>query len=457
MAEEEILERLKGAYEAVVKNDRLGYLKQMAEAKEGLAGRPELRALRGELALLSSYNCFWDAKAVGDLYEKALSLLGGHSRVIPHGAPMLFHSYTPLAVYLQKPGEADQTVEQVARAVRLYGDLTGGGGGLDLLCYAQLARYRGEVDLAVKLAREALDAAEKTSQGLTVLGIAEQLNSLAKYRADLSLWQFSLELMRRYMKCSSPKLRQVAECIYSMARLSVGLLSGIPNWIAEGDLGIIPGENGTWIVEGDLCYDSVPGAVMVRLEYLSYSRKFVEALNFAAQTEHLYQMDWMPVYTAYLNLFRTGCWKYYNQDKVSECLDKVMEVVAPDRLWWLAGEFYPSYPEAMLKAAKPYGEEAVKGIRESGEGFWKKLDFVGKSMDRKSFRESLTAQERLVADLAAEGMKNREIARQMGISVNTVKYHLSNIYSKAKVDNRVKLKAAIEELEENRAEWIKRV
>lgn len=48
----------------------------------------------------------------------------------------------------------------------------------------------------------------------------------------------------------------------------------------------------------------------------------------------------------------------------------------------------------------------------------------------------LTDRERQVATAVGRGLRNKEIARQMGISEKTVKNHLSTIFRKLKVDNR---------------------
>jgi two-component system nitrate/nitrite response regulator NarP len=51
--------------------------------------------------------------------------------------------------------------------------------------------------------------------------------------------------------------------------------------------------------------------------------------------------------------------------------------------------------------------------------------------------DQLTERElQLLAELA-EGASNAGIARRMGISANTVKFHLKNLYDKLGVDNRV--------------------
>jgi LuxR family maltose regulon positive regulatory protein len=48
----------------------------------------------------------------------------------------------------------------------------------------------------------------------------------------------------------------------------------------------------------------------------------------------------------------------------------------------------------------------------------------------------LSPKESLVLDLLAEGLQNNEIADRLGVSVNTVKTQLKQIYRKLEVSNR---------------------
>ena len=48
----------------------------------------------------------------------------------------------------------------------------------------------------------------------------------------------------------------------------------------------------------------------------------------------------------------------------------------------------------------------------------------------------LTAAERRVAELAAEGMTNREIAQTLFVTVKTVEWHLRNTYVKLRIGSR---------------------
>lgn len=53
--------------------------------------------------------------------------------------------------------------------------------------------------------------------------------------------------------------------------------------------------------------------------------------------------------------------------------------------------------------------------------------------------ETLTPREQQIADAAAQGLTNRQIAARFGISAETVKRHLSSIYGKLAMPGRVML------------------
>ena len=53
--------------------------------------------------------------------------------------------------------------------------------------------------------------------------------------------------------------------------------------------------------------------------------------------------------------------------------------------------------------------------------------------------ESLTQRERQMAQAVSRGLRNREIAREFGISEETVKKHLATIYGKLAIPGRVAL------------------
>jgi len=60
--------------------------------------------------------------------------------------------------------------------------------------------------------------------------------------------------------------------------------------------------------------------------------------------------------------------------------------------------------------------------------------------------EPLSAQEERVLHLLAAGWSNQEIAREMIVSVNTVKYHVKHLYQKLGVSNRLQASEAARQL-----------
>lgn len=78
---------------------------------------------------------------------------------------------------------------------------------------------------------------------------------------------------------------------------------------------------------------------------------------------------------------------------------------------------------------------------------WLEKHLVARAMERRSSREKeltrlaalLTSRELEIVRLAAEGLRNREIAERLSITEGTVKIHLHNIYEKLGVTGRAQL------------------
>lgn len=86
--------------------------------------------------------------------------------------------------------------------------------------------------------------------------------------------------------------------------------------------------------------------------------------------------------------------------------------------------------------AVPLAQRALKELRATGARP-RKLTFTGVP--------SLTAQERRVADLAAAGLGNREIAQTLYVTRRTVETHLGHVYLKLGLSSRGSLQHALSE------------
>jgi DNA-binding NarL/FixJ family response regulator len=93
---------------------------------------------------------------------------------------------------------------------------------------------------------------------------------------------------------------------------------------------------------------------------------------------------------------------------------------------------------ALDRAAASFDEIGSPGWAEDAR---RELERVGAR--RPGRAGELTATERRVAELAADGLANKEIARSLVVSVSTVEFHLSNAYAKLGIRSRAQLGARL--------------
>ena len=101
-------------------------------------------------------------------------------------------------------------------------------------------------------------------------------------------------------------------------------------------------------------------------------------------------------------------------------------------------------------AARDVLERTVAAFETIGSPGW--ADDARAELERVGARKpatsgGLTATERRVADLAVEGLANKEIARTLVVTVNTVEFHLRNAYAKLGIRSRVQLAARLQEVD----------
>ncbi|GAA2132353.1 AAA family ATPase [Nocardioides bigeumensis] len=101
-------------------------------------------------------------------------------------------------------------------------------------------------------------------------------------------------------------------------------------------------------------------------------------------------------------------------------------------------------------AARDTLERAAAAFERLGSPGW--VADVRAELERSGARRpaaegGLTPTERRVADLAVEGLANKQIARTLVVTVNTVEFHLRNTYAKLGIRGRPQLAAALQELD----------
>ena len=96
-------------------------------------------------------------------------------------------------------------------------------------------------------------------------------------------------------------------------------------------------------------------------------------------------------------------------------------------------------------------ERAVRLFEEQGAPGWAdaaRADLERVGARRPSSPGRLTTTERRVADLAVQGLANKEIARALVVTVSTVEFHLRNAYTKLGIRSRMELAPRLAELDD---------
>ena len=454
---EELFSQLKRALNMMEQRDYEGAWHLLEQIREVVEGKEEYKELEGERNLLMARIYFFTPDKAIPYLQKARELIKERSNIVPQGTDFTRDVYGPLFAFLQTPGTADATGEKLEQMMDLYDSLCGGVSRYDQLYYAQLAYYRGEFEEALEFLRKAERSAKRYGNLLDQVCVAEYRSRIAFHMRDPVVWTYAFNFISNLTTNENRIVREVAACIRSQIRMSIGLISDVPKWITCGKFGAISDGQYYRMVEDRVSHSAFPLTWLTYIEYLLYCGDFYRVINGVDIAVALYGLNRRTLGDGYLRLYKASAWNALgNQEKTVEQLRKAVKILAPDGLWLFGAEFFPTLGEHLLIEIEPFGSETVEKYLKFSKEYSGKLAVMRKMGMGAMFRESLTEKEEAVAKLAALGLKNEEIGEQLIISKNTVKYHLANIYKKLEISNRVELKEALEAFKEAEfAYWTK--
>ncbi|MFE9786335.1 LuxR C-terminal-related transcriptional regulator [Nocardia salmonicida] len=98
------------------------------------------------------------------------------------------------------------------------------------------------------------------------------------------------------------------------------------------------------------------------------------------------------------------------------------------------------------RRAQALRRTATRLIKETTAGAPRGSEPVGVATedDLRGGTEQLSTAERRVAELAAAGMRNKEVAVELGITISTVEQHLTQVYRKLRVKRRTELRFLVQ-------------
>ncbi|MEG6504063.1 LuxR C-terminal-related transcriptional regulator [Nitratidesulfovibrio sp. 1201_IL3209] len=388
--------------------------------------------LRAEWLLLSAYRHFPQTKKMLPLVRKAAPLFGGSfSRVILPDAPWAFGQYFQLSAFHLRPGEADREADALEAFINVYSQLTGGhGSGADSLFRAEAAYFRGDFAQAEVLAYKTLFLAESARQSTIRLGAARLLADLALLKADTAGWQRAVGALERAASAcpDSPFVRPVLDIIKGAILSELQAQTRIADWLKNGDF---PRR----VLLAPMLGNALYVHVMCLLQQGEYAR-FIgtqealpkECIAGNAFSEFLFAF-----------LMALGHSALEHRDQAAAFLEQAAEKALPDGFvlpFAASSSLLQGLAEELVRENYPAFIDFFTSIKGQFETGWVALHDAVLAGDLPS---GLSAREREIAELAAQGLRNHEIAARLGVADNTVRAHLRAVFQKLDIDRRARL------------------
>lgn len=400
----------------------------MLEAERGVHS-----GLLAEWTLLSSFQSFPCLDEMTARLRQAAALFDGKtSQVVLPEAPWCFGDYSQLAEFHVSRGEADREADELEAYVELYSRLTNGGGrGADALFRAELAYYRGHIGDAEILAYKAMALAESSRQSILQISAARLLAEIAQNRSDTAGWRAAIDSMQRAASSTAQQagvVRSVLDTVYGLLLAELEAPADMAEWLRNGEFS-----------GRQLLPPMAANALYVHLLYLLLTGQSARLIGTLQAVPP--QVSRRSIFSEILVslLLAVGYVSIGDRATGASQLHHAAELAMPDGLVYLfaslAGQLGGLASE-LIEREYPALYGTYLAMKEDFENGRVKL---APDLSPDDLPEALTHREREVALLAAQGLRNSEIARKLGVAENTVRAHLRTAFAKLDIDRRAKL------------------
>jgi len=392
---------------------------------------PESGPLRAEWMLLSVYSHYPDLEKMLPIVQKAEALFDGAcSSVILPEVPWAFYEYMQISTFHITAGKADEEAVLMDKFISIYSKLTGGhGAGADALFRAELAFFRCETADAEILAYEAVFLSDNKQQKDIQIGAMRLLAVIALLKSDLDGWQRvvnNVEQAAHGKVQNTSMFRTMLDLIHASLMAQLREYEHIADWLKN-----------TGFMSRQLPAPIYIKAVEIHGYYLMGKGEYAKLIGFL-QTIPLEKYTPFP---AHFHFFTIAVGYSSLGDTVSAVkrIKQAAEIALPDDML----HCFVGFSRLLNGLSDELIEDNYPGFLTRFEEY-KERYFTGwfalyNAIAQSDLPGAMTEREREIAELAAEGLRNAEIAEKLFVSEHTVRAHLRSIYQKLDIDRRAKL------------------
>lgn len=391
----------------------------------------------GEWELLDALEFFPDLDGMDAAYARAEALLTRPSELFIPEEPFFFGCSSMWYLFYAHPGQMVATADRLAAVLKRYNRLTNGhAAGAAEIYRGEVYSVQGRFEESDIQAYQAAFLSEQAQNASATFGAALLLGINAIYRADMAGLQRAVDYLEN--KAQRYTFLQGTSIGTYMVETVRGYLLGLM---------METGRSALWTQGGaDTLSDLTFTNFMIktcRITDLLLKKEYQRAI---ASVEASLQLDSRLISAAARNFMYCGLSLCYlasgRLGRAVEWLDRSLTIAEQDqnysflacfRKYFQALFLMPSIAARHSQAIREIKALSIHYTRADESRIFAMLD------DVPELKDALTQREREVAELAAGGMRNSEIAETLHISENTVKHHLKNAFQKMNIDRRSRL------------------
>ena len=391
----------------------------------------------GEWFLVSAFSEFPNTVEMKNRYLQAEALMQGESLVIDKRDPFMFGTTSMWYLFYSTPGQMMEEAENLREMLLVYNRLTNDhGAGAYELYMGEALSVQGDFDQADIFAHKAALISEKSQNASVTYGAALLRGINAIYQSDMLSLQRAIEYLET--KALSYTFLQGTAINRLMTETVRGYLLGLM---------MEPSQSADWTRgEADAVDDLTFTSFMIktnRVTDLILKKQYKKAI---ASVEISLTLDSRLISLSTRNFMYVGLSLCYlaiaHPIKAAEWLDKSLDIAEKDRNFTFLACFrsYLSvlflFPSIRNKHEKAISQIKAMNIRYTKADESRIFAMINTLPDQ---AEELSEREREVAELVAQGFHNKEIAKKLFISEETVKSHIRSIFKKTNIDRRSRI------------------